>query len=212
MNRFLFFTFTSLCISLSSYAQKVGDNKPVFVTIAVDQILRLSINSGGNLEFVFNNMAQYQNGINSGGVTASYNTVFSVTSSTHWDLFMGAEDATFQSTDYFSPPVGSPVGALSLDNVGYNFTHVPGNPNADFATPAAGFPSTVQKLQVFGGASVIASSVTGNPGDASANTFTIQWRVGTKEGTMNVKSILAQNVNPDRYITNVILEVAKGLL
>ncbi len=44
-------------------------------------------------------------------------------------------------------------------------------------------------------------------GDATQNNFTIQWRLGTQEGTMIGSSLLAQSLTPDRYITNVFLEL-----
>ena len=77
----------------------------------------------------------------------------------------------------------------------------PGRPASDRPDPATGqIPP--------------ASGATANAGDVTENAFTMTWRCGTAEVAgpvpMNAVSLLNQNPSPtpDRYITNVLFELA----
>ena len=52
-----------------------------------------------------------------------------------------------------------------------------------------------------------------NAGDDTDNSFTLVWRCGTTETTtgippMNTVSLIEQSVLPDRYVANVLFELA----
>jgi hypothetical protein len=53
----------------------------------------------------------------------------------------------------------------------------------------------------------------GNAGEAADNRFSIYWECGTLgagNSPMNAQSILDQNLDPDRYTTNVILDLSRN--
>ena len=207
-----------LGLGASAYSQAVRDRAAIPVAVNLNQVLRLSVTDGGNIEFTFNTIDDYRDGIsgdaatstsaNAAGSDPQYQTSFTVASSTDWDLNYGAENATFIGTDN----VGN---TLALDNVGYsivangtnNFAggQVTSTPTNDGAEVAA--------LQVYPVA-LLESGGTGNAGDVTENDFTLIWRAGTVEGTglttpMNAASLLAQgNIVPDRYTVNVLFELA----
>jgi len=189
-------------------AQPVSDRAVIPVAVTLNQVLRLNITNGGNIEFVFNQIDQYTNGINSGGgvagASAFYNTEFDIASSTRWELDMGAEDANFIGVD-------DPVNTLNLNNVGFQLVttgaHTVG---AELLDPATAFAGVIAlpafAVTVIGGSAVAGNS---NAGDETDNAFRIEWRAGTAEGTMNATALIDQvpSPEPDRYVTNVLLDL-----
>ncbi|RMG77246.1 MAG: hypothetical protein D6707_11385 [Bacteroidetes bacterium] len=216
----------------ASKAQAVSDRAVIPVAINLNQVLRLHVWNGGNIEFVFNTIDDYRNGLSGddgtsssantaatgpgaaasqanaqgvpGGPNNFYNTYFTVSSSTDWSLDFGAEQATFVGTD-------NVANKLNLNNVGYqvfalgNHTFGAGNELGDPAGANAGvialaqYPVTIIEKE--------AASTVSNAGDEDDNAFEIIWRCGTSEGTMNGTSLLDQGVTPDRYVTNVMMEL-----
>lgn len=204
-----------LLVGASVNAQAVRDRNVVPVAVNLNQVLRMTITNGGNIEFTFNSIDDYRDGLSGDAATSAsanpatsnpmYITDFTIASSTRWELSYGSEEATFIGTD-------NPTNTLSLDNVGFNLasngTHV-------FGTEITSTPTldgtNIADLDVF---PVVLITDNGNvlssAGDVTDNDFTITWRCGTTEGDMNTVSILEQNPSPvpDRYITNVLFELA----
>ena len=222
MKKTLLLVATVLGFSASSIAQAVSDRATVPVAVNLNQVLRLSINDGGNIEFTFNTIEDYRNGISGGtvtGVTApasnQYTTDFTVASSTQWVLRYGAESAAFVGTD-------NPTNTLALNNVGYTLEPT-GNHIYNGATAGAGQQDNLASTPVANSATQIADldqyptilleqTTTGTPssnaGDVTDNSFRMVWRCGTVEGDMNTTSILEQgNIDPDRYAVNVVFEL-----
>lgn len=188
-----------LTISAAANAQPVSDRAVVPVAVTLNQILRLNVTNGGNIEFVFNRIDQYENGIAN---AAMYDTDIDVSSSSRWTLAIGAEDATFIGTD-------DPTATLALDNVGYqiisNGAHAFGTELTDPAAANAGVVAlTAFSTTVIGSA----AAPTGNSGDRDDNNFTINWECGTTNGTMNATALIDQDNTPDRYVTNVLMDLA----
>ena len=189
-----------LTIAAAANAQPVSDRAVVPVAVTLNQILRLNVTNGGNIEFVFNRIDQYENGIAN---SAMYDTDIDVSSSTRWELAIGAEDATFIGTD-------DPTNILfTLDNVGYqiisNGAHAFGTELTDPANANAGVVAlTAFSTTVIGSASALAG---GNSGDRDDNNFTINWECGTTNGTMNATALIDQDLAPDRYVTNVLMDL-----
>lgn len=188
-----------ITLGAAANAQPVSDRAVVPVAVTLNQILRLNVTNGGNIEFVFNRIDQYENGIAN---SAAYDTDIDIASSTRWELAIGAEDATFIGTN-------DPTATLDLDNVGYqiiaNGNHTFG---AQLTDPAAanagvigltGFPTTVIGS---------AAAPTGNSGDRDDNNFTINWECGTVTGSMNGTALIDQDNTPDRYVTNVLFDLS----
>ena len=177
--RKLFFAFTMLLLSQISFGQAVSDNAVIPVSITLNSILRLTVTSGGNIQFVVNTIDQYTNGIPTG---PQYTTTFSVASSRDFNVTMGAEDATF---------IGIETGstALALSNLHYTMGGV-----------GAGAIAGLQPLLPLTGPETIVTTVAG---PSATNTYEIQWELGTVAPTL-----LSQSLDADIYVTNVFLNVA----
>lgn len=210
----------------SLFAQAVKDRQVIPVAVTLNQVLRMTITNGGNIEFVFNSIDDYRDGLSSEAVTSGsanpatsdvfYQTDFTVASSTRWKLTYGSEEATFIGTD-------DPGETLALDNVGFDLVS---NGTHDFnltAVKAATANAELYSLPTVGG-TVIADldvypidliedntvATDANAGDATENDFTIMWRCGTTEGDMSTTALLdlPTSPTPDRYVTNVLFELA----
>ena len=193
--RKLFFGFIMLVLSHVSFGQAVNDQAVIPVSVTLNSILRLTVVSGGNIDFIVNTITQYTSGINSLGTDARYHSNFTVSSSEDFNVSLRAEDLTFLGQD-------NATHTMPLDNVGFDLTESgTGADPANFALPAA-------VLAVTSGAVNIVTGVAGaSAGGALKNNFTIRWRLGTAQGGMNASSLLAQSLSADRYITNVFLEL-----
>ena len=217
MKKFLLSIFT-VSILGSGISQAVSDRNTIPVAVNLNRVLRMSVNTGGNIEFTFNTIAQYKNGISGDIATSSsagtaaanpmYVTSFTVAASTKWRLDYGAEDATFIGVD-------NPANiGLTLDNVGFSLastgTHIFGTELASIPTNAGAEVAALQAYPVVlltdGG------NAAANAGDATDNAFTMTWRCGTAEGTglttpMNQVKLIEQGLAPDRYVTNVLFNL-----
>lgn len=198
-------------------AQAVRDRNVIPVAVNLNQVLRMTITNGGNIEFTFNSIDDYRLGLSGDAGTSGsanpatsdpmYVTDFTIASSTRWELSYGSEEATFIGTD-------NPANTLALDNVGFNLAsngaHTFGAANQIVSAPTTD-GTVIADLDVFPTVLMTdAGTATANAGDATDNSFTITWRCGTVEGGMNATSLLDQNPSPtpDRYITNVLFELA----
>lgn len=191
----LIYSLSLLLISQFGFGQAVNDQAIIPVSVTLNSILRLTVVSGGNIDFVVNTIGQYTSGINNGGANAQYQTRFTVSSSQDFDVTLRAEDGTLIGQD-------NPAHTMPLNNIGYDVTSAgTGADPANWALSTAIPPLTNVAVNIITG--VVGASA----GSAAQNDFTIQWRLGTGEGTMNGSSLLAQSLDPDRYITNVILEL-----
>jgi hypothetical protein len=222
-----------LLLGASVMAQAVKDRNVIPVAVNLNQVLRMTITNGGNIEFSFNTIDAYKSGLsgdvatttadvaapaNIGASEGLYQTDFTVASSTRWKITYGAEMATFIGTD-------NPANVLALDNVGFSISSTGTNV---FETGAA--KATTAATQLWSTPTAGATEVTAleaypidliedndqltdaNAGDATDNTFTLFWRCGTTEGTttpMNAVTLIDQNPSPtpDRYVVNVIFEL-----
>jgi hypothetical protein len=219
-------------ISAVGFSQAVRDRQVIPVAVNLNQVLRMTITNGGNIEFVFNSIDDYRDGLSADAVTSGssnpassdgfYQTDFTIASSSRWKLSYGSEQATFIGTD-------NPANTLLLDNVGFSLES---NGTSIFetvdlsqgATAGAAFYSAptnnaneVSALQVYP-VDLIEdnnSATHANAGDATENSFTLLWRAGTVEAQgettpMNAVSLLNQQPSPtpDRYVTNVIFELS----
>ncbi|MCF8378833.1 MAG: hypothetical protein K9H49_04600 [Bacteroidales bacterium] len=215
----------------SLFAQAVKDRQVIPVAVTLNQVLRMTITNGGNIEFVFNSIDDYRDGLSAVVGAANplasigfYQTDFTVASSTRWLINYGSEQATFIGTD-------NPGNQLALDNVGFSITNsgtntfdpvAKGNTAGSQLWSASTAGATeVAALEVYpvvlieDNDDVEVAGVGGaNAGDGTDNSFSLLWRCGTGEdaGTvpMSTESILNQSPspNPDRYVTNVLFELA----
>ncbi len=208
--------FTALMFAGStSKAQAVRDRNVIPVAVNLNQVLRMSIYDGGNIEFVFNTIDDYRDGLSGDAASASanaatsfgfYQSSFTISSSTEWDLMYGAENATFIGVDDGTTP-----NTLALDNVGLqiaaNGAHTLATGEIISAPTTLG--TVVADLDIYP-VELLGWDNTGasNAGDEADNDFTITWRCGTAEGDMNAVSLIEQTaVDPDRYVVNVLFEL-----
>ena len=200
-----------LVIAGSAFAQPVSDRAVVPIGVTLVQILRIHVTNGGNIEFVFNDINDYKNGIANGGF---YDTDFTVAASTDWTLHMGAENATFLGTD-------NPANTLPLNFVGFilgiSGTYTIASTNLAMAAAYLNSNATANGLAAYTGVAatdgLITKGVLTNAGDVLNNIFTINWQsaifpvVGAGTTATNAVSMLTQSPVPDRYTTNVFLEL-----
>jgi hypothetical protein len=205
----------SLIASTLSNAQAVRDRNVIPVAVNLNQVLRMSIYDGGNIEFVFNTIDDYRDGLSGDAASASanaaasfgfYQSSFTISSSTEWDLMYGAENASFIGVDDGTTP-----NTLALDNVGLqlsaNGAHTFGT--GELISAPTTLATVVADLDQYP-IELIGWDNTGasNAGDEADNDFTITWRCGTAEGDMNAVSLIEQTaVDPDRYVVNVLFEL-----
>lgn len=208
---------------LSVFGQAVKDRNVIPVAVNLNQVLRMTITNGGNIEFVFNTINDYKNGLSAATATTGnfYETDFTVSSSTRWKLTYGSETTEFQGTD-------DPSHTLALDNVGFMLTE--SGAHSFEAGNKGATASELYSASTNGGAEVAAleaypvvliedndqagATAASNAGDASDNTFKMSWRAGTKESQgdttpMNAVAIIDQNPSPapDRYVANVLFDL-----
>jgi len=193
-----------LLMACLTQAQPVSDNATIPIGVTLNSILRLTVVSGGNIEFIVSTMKDYTDGINSGGANTRYWTKFNVASSVDYTVSMYSEEAALNTTDL------AIVGAstILLDNVGYTLGDGAGGALADGAPWVYTGEGSAEALT----AAALPALITGPAGDALANNFTIKWRLGTQEAggaiPMNVSSLLDQSIGAGRYSTNVVLILA----
>lgn len=209
----------TVSLMTAGYSQAVSDRNTIPVAVNLNRVLRMSVNTGGNIEFTFNTIAQYKDGISGDQATSSsagtvvanpmYVTSFTVAASTKWRLDYGAEDATFIGVD-------NPANTgLLLDNVGYTLGTALGANHA-FGTELASIPTNggteVAALQPYPVVLITdGGNAAANAGDATDNSFTMTWRCGTAEAgpttPMNTVKLIEQGLPPDRYVTNVLFNL-----
>jgi hypothetical protein len=223
MKKINFLVAMVLC-GTAAFGQAVKDRNVIPVAVNLNQVLRMTITNGGNIEFVFNTINDYKNGLSAASATtpgAVYETDFTVSSSTRWKLTYGSETADFQGTD-------NPLHTLALDNVGFELTESGAHnfePGAQGATTAELYSAPtnggaeVAALQTYPTILIednnqIGSAAASSAGDASDNAFKLSWRAGTKESQglttpMNAVAIIDQQPSPapDRYVANVLFDL-----
>ena len=190
-------------VSGTLMAQPVADRAVVPVAVTLNQILRMNIIDGGHIEFVFNTITNYEQGLAN---SAFYDTQFNVAASMPWRLNIYSESATLVGTD-------DPGLTMSLDHVGFTISatgnNTFGNELVDVSTYNAASSAllstatttVVGSTSSFGGTSL-------NTGDVDDNIFTINWEVGTGGGNTNQTSLMDMGYMADRYVTNVFFELA----
>lgn len=225
----------ALIITGSAFAQPVSDRAVIPLGVTLVQILRIHVTNGGNIEFVFNDIDDFKEGIPNSAGNGFYDTDVEIASSTEWELDMGAEDLTLIGTD-------DPANSIALGNVGFACNWTGGNTCCaagsnvdataasiyyDLHTTAAGAAGTLNGLDDYTGPAgrlLFTSGALFNGGDVTDNSFTINWEAGTSGatgisdfgvfpfagvGSANTNlSFLEQSFTPDRYVTNVFLELS----
>lgn len=192
----------AVLVTLSAVAQPVSDRAVIPVAVTLNQILRLNVVDGGNVEFVFNNIADYKAGLSG---SPEYQTDFNVASSTAWSLLIYAEDATFTGND--DPGNTMPLGYVGFSIINNGGAH-------DFGTEITANNNVNVSANVLGNAASTLIGCTGSTaaavncaGDIDDNSLRIMWQAGTGSGDMIQTSFIDAGLNPDRYTNNVFLDL-----
>lgn len=194
-------------------AQPVSDKAVIPMAVTFNQILRLHVIDGGNIEFVFNTIDQYNFGVPN---SAFYTSSVVIASSTKWQLHFGAETPLMMPTDNAANP-GIPIDNIGF-LIGWTGNHLCCFPGDDVMMGAAySDADAVQNgLKLFTGTAADLLFTDGgggtSGGDVTDNAFTILWECGTQIGgsvssPMNALSMLAQSPVPDRYVDNAFLDL-----
>jgi hypothetical protein len=179
-----------------SFAQPVSDNAVIPMGITLNSILRLNVVSGGNIEFVFNSLNDYTNGL----AGDQYRTNLTVASSTNWSLGI-----------YASNVFTGDLGTIALNFVAYRFenngaVNVLGDNGGGTATEVS---AAIATLAGYGDltnaftADLISGS--GNAGASTDNDFYVRWECGTANTTGGAIGNAA--ADPGRYSTNVLISL-----
>jgi hypothetical protein len=185
-------------------AQPVSDHAVVPVAVTLNQILRLNVTNGGNIEFVFNTISDYDLGIAN---SAAYDTDITIASSTRWSLEMFAESgATMTGTD-------NVANLLDTDYIGFqleeNGAHNFAGQLIDSQTAvgvAVALPAVSTTIITSGAAGAAATS---NAGNVLDNIIVINWECNTAglNAVTGNTELLNVDEDPDRYVTNVLLDL-----
>lgn len=168
-----------LLFAQMSFGQAVKDNAVIPVSITLNSILRLTVTSGGNIQFVVNTIDQYTLGIAN---SDQYTTRFTVSSSRDFDVTMGAEDA-----DFIGLETGLTMGLAFLQYT--------------MGGTGGGEIGGIQELVDLTTPETIVSQTAGGQLE-----YEIQWELGNPAGSL--ADLLAANLPADIYVTNVFLNLA----
>lgn len=91
----LFMIIALAVIGITAKAQAVSDMAVIPIGVTLNSIMRLSVTSGGNIEFVVNTMEDYESGV---GNTSAYTTTFSVASSVKFGVALYADSENMKGT------------------------------------------------------------------------------------------------------------------
>jgi hypothetical protein len=172
---------------------QISDNAVIPVSVTLNSILRLTVVSGGNIQFVVNTIEDYTTGIAN---SPRYTTRFNVASSRNFNVLIYSESTAFFGMNYES--AGGTGNQMPLNNVGYTIDNVGG------ATGGTVSVGTVTGLSI--STTAVLSAV--NAGSSAVNTFDINWELGTvANASMNAQTLLEQSLASDTYVTNVFINV-----
>ena len=184
--RKLIIAFTALLFSQFSFGQTVQDNATIPVSVTLNSILRLQVKTGGNIQFVFNTMDQYNAGIpNSPGTT----TTFTVASSKDFTVAMGSEDDALYGVETGDRATTS--GSIPLDVIQYKLGGTGVGTKGAALYPLlqmTATPDVIIPLGLAGAAN-------------AARTYEILWEAGTLVTNRVI------NLPADVYVTNVFINL-----
>lgn len=93
----LFLIIVLAVLAIGAKAQAVSDMAVIPIGVTLNSIARLTVTSGGNIEFVVNTMDQYQDGVEA---TTATTTTFSVASSTQFGVTLQADNPELKPTTH----------------------------------------------------------------------------------------------------------------
>jgi hypothetical protein len=156
--------------------------------------LYINILAGQSIEFVFDEMSEYINGIPNAGQS----TFIRIGAIWDWKLQFKADEIIFYGTD--------PTHVMELNNVGLvvESTGTNQDDGSNIINNAKFSPVALESNDV----TILTKGNQSNKGYALENSFTLKWEMGTRLGNMNPNRMLDQNLSPDIYTLNIILTLS----
>ncbi|PKP35985.1 MAG: hypothetical protein CVT98_09750 [Bacteroidetes bacterium HGW-Bacteroidetes-15] len=183
-----------LLLAQLGFGQAVNESAIIPVSVTLNAVSRLNIESGGNIKFVFTSINDYNTGF-TGETDPIYRTTVSVASSRNFSVSMYSEAANFLPTD-------NAANTLAIENLEYQLDWT--------GTALAPTTYTSAWAQMDAASALVIDNTTdgdgGLAGDGAANRFDIQWRIGTaanSEGTLLSQGDIAA----DHYVANIFIEL-----
>lgn len=177
------------------FSQAVNESAIIPVSVTLNAVSRLNIESGGNIKFVFTSINDYGTGF-TGETESLYRTTVSIASSRDFSVNMYSEAANFLPTD-------NAANTLAIGNLEYQLDWT----GAVLNEPTTYTSAWAQMSDV--SAAIIDNSTPGDGGVAGSGTdnrFDIWWRIGTTTNTLG--TLLSQgNIAADHYVANIFIEL-----
>lgn len=148
--------------------------------------LVLNIVAGNSIQFTFNEMEEYENGI----MNAGHFTYIRVGSIYDWKLQFNADEVVFSGTT-------NPANQMELNNVGVIVVSI--GTNMDDGSNIINYAKTIPIALESNYVTLLTKGTLSNKGYGLNNSFMLNWEMGTQRGNMNNQSILEQMVPQDTY-------------
>lgn len=157
--------------------------------------LVINIVSGYSIEFVFDEIDEYINGI----MNAGQSTFIRIGSIYDWKLQFKADQIMFYGTN-------DPTHQMELNNVGVTVASI--GTNQDDGTNIINYAKTAPIALESNDITMLTKGTLSNKGFGIENTFTLDWEMGTRNGNMNQTRMLDQLIPADTYTLNIILTLS----
>ena len=157
--------------------------------------LVINIVSGYSVEFVFDEIDEYINGI----MGAGQSTYIRIGAIYDWKLQFKVDQIMFYGTC-------NPLHQMELNNVGV--TVISTGTNQDDGTNIINNAQTVPLALEASDVTLMTKGSQTNKGYGIENSFILNWEMGTRRGNMNNQSILEQMIPADTYTLNIILTLS----
>lgn len=160
--------------------------------------MEISIVTGHSVEFVFDEIDEYKNGIINGGQS----TFIRIGAIFDWSLQFKADQAIFYGET-------NPSHQMQLNNVG--LVVISTGTNLDNGTNIINYAKNVPLALSETDVTLMTNGTLSNKGYGIKNAFTLNWEMGSQRGNMNNLSLLQQMIAADTYTLNIILTLHPNL-
>ena len=157
--------------------------------------LVINIVRGYSIEFWFDTMDKYINGIQNAGQS----TFIRIGAIYDWKLQFKADQDMFYGTT-------NPSNQMELNNVGVTVTSL--GTNQDDGSNIVNYAKTAPVALEFNDVTLLTKGTLSNKGYGIENTFTLDWEMGTRNGNMNPTRMLDQNLGADDYTVTITLTLS----
>jgi len=154
--------------------------------------LIINIISGHSINFIFDDMSEYENGILNGGQS----TFIRIGAVMDWQLQFSSDQTIFYGEN-------NPANQMELNNVGVVIIST--GTNLDDGSNIINYAKSAPIALQSNDAIILTKGSGTNKGYGIKNAFTLNWEMGTQRGNMNNQSLLQQMIASDTYTVNIIL-------